>query len=88
MAEPGCSWCKERAVATCAGEAEEGSRAVTASTPSQLGTQGLLQRRLHSAPGKPARLGGGFSPGALLLSPTPNKSRLTLGTQGGGVLPS
>lgn len=48
VAEPGCSWCKERAVATCAGEAEEGSRAVTASTRSQLGTQGLLQRRLHS----------------------------------------
>lgn len=39
-------------------------------------------------PGKPARRGGGFSPGALLLFPTPNKSCLTLGTQGGGVRPS
>lgn len=59
MAEPGCLWCEERAVATWAGDTEEGGQAVTASTGPPLGTQALLQRRLHrgsqeSLPGEAA----------------------------------
>lgn len=46
------SWCKQRAVATCVGEAEEGSQAVTASTLVSAQSSGSPPQLLL---GKPAR---------------------------------